>query len=120
MSSLAPLSNPEIRRLKAAAQHLKPAFKIGKAGLSPEFLRSVDEALAHNELIKVKFDEFKERRKTLAPELAEQTASHLVTLLGHVAVLYRRKRETDVPSPSPGGQGISHDSAIRAARVSRR
>jgi len=101
MSSLPRLSNPEIRRLKAAAQHLNATFKIGKAGLSAEFICSLDEALEHNELIKVKFDEFKEQRKELAPLLAEKTSSHLIMQVGHVAVLFRRKRETQAQSPSP-------------------
>ena len=88
------LTNAEIRRLKAEAQRLKATFKVGKAGLSPEFLRGLDAAFAHHELIKVKFDEFKDERKTLAPQLAEKTSSHLVWLIGHVAVLYRRKPAT--------------------------
>jgi RNA-binding protein len=80
-----------MRRLRAAAQHLKATFKVGKAGLSPQFIQSIDQALQHQELLKVKFDEFKEERKTLAPQLAERTASHLVMQVGHVVVLYRQK-----------------------------
>ena len=85
------LPNPEMRRLRAAAQHLKATFKVGKAGLSPQFIQSIDQALQHQELLKVKFDEFKEERKTLAPQLAERTASHLIMQVGHVVVLYRQK-----------------------------
>ena len=85
------LTNAELRRLKADAQRLKATFKIGRHGLSPEFLRSLDAAFLHHELIKVKFDEFKEEKKSLAPQLAEKTSSHLVWLIGNVAVLYRRK-----------------------------
>ena len=91
------LTNPEIRKLKAAAQRMKATFKVGKAGLSPQFLQSVDEGLKHHELIKLKFDEFKERKKELAPLLAEKTASHLIMQVGNVVVLYRRKPETPVP-----------------------
>jgi RNA-binding protein len=58
-------------------------------------LQSVRETLAHRELIKVKFDEFKDQRKTLAPELAEKTESRLVTLIGNVAVLYRQHPDPD-------------------------
>ena len=89
-------SNPEIRRLKAAAQRMKATFKVGKAGLSPQFLQSVDDGLKHHELIKVKFDEFKEQKKELAPVLAEKTSSHLVMQVGNVAVLYRQKTEAPV------------------------
>jgi len=87
------LSNPEIRKLKAAAQRMKATFKVGKAGLSPQFLQSVDEGLKHHELIKVKFDEFKEQKKELAPMLAEKTSSHLIMQVGNVVVLYRQKPE---------------------------
>jgi RNA-binding protein len=87
------LSNPEIRKLKAAAQRMKATFKVGKAGLSPQFLQSVDEGLKHHELIKVKFDEFKDQKKELAPVLAEKTSSHLIMQVGNVVVLYRQKLE---------------------------
>jgi RNA-binding protein len=87
------LSNPEIRKLKVAAQRMKATFKVGKAGLSPQFLQSVDEGLKHHELIKVKFDEFKEQKKELAPVLAEKTSSHLIMQVGNVVVLYRLKSE---------------------------
>lgn len=88
------LTNSERRRLKADAQRLKATFKIGKHGLSAPFLQGLDEALNHSELIKVKFDEFKEQRKALAPVLAEKTGSELLMLVGNVAVLYRRRPET--------------------------
>lgn len=86
-----PLTNPEIRKLKAQAQRLEATFKVGKAGLSEAFLKSVDEGLAHHELVKVKFAEFKEEKKTLAPELAERTSSQLIMRVGNVAVLFRPK-----------------------------
>lgn len=88
----------EIRRLKATAQLLKPTFKVGRAGLSPEFIRGLAEAFRHHELIKVKFEEFKEEKAELAPQLAEKTASHLIWLIGHVAVLYRRKQAEQPPA----------------------
>lgn len=88
-----PLSNPQIRQLKAQAQHMEATFKVGKAGLSDGFVKSVDEGLAHHELIKVKFVEFKDEKKTLAPQLAEKTNSHLIMRVGNVAVLYRAKKE---------------------------
>ena len=90
-------SNPEIRKLKAAAQRMKATFKVGKAGLSPQFLQSVDEGLKHHELIKVKFDEFKEQKKELALVLAEKTSSHLIMQVGNIIVLYRQKAKAPAP-----------------------
>jgi RNA-binding protein len=91
---LEPLNNSQIRKLKSAAQHLEPMLKVGKAGLSEGFVRSVDLALTQHELVKIKFAEFKEQKKELAPQLAEKTASHLVMRVGNVMVLHR-------PKPAP-------------------
>ena len=85
------LTNAQIRRLKAQAQQLNATLKIGKEGLSPQFLAALDHELNHRGLVKVKFDEFKEQKKELAPQLAEKSRSHLVTRVGNVAVLYRPK-----------------------------
>src|ERR1700740_675474 len=92
-----PLTNAEIRQFKARAQHLEPIFKVGKAGLSEGFVKSVAAGLDLHELVKVKFVEFKEEKKTLAPELAEKTSSHLVMRVGNVAVLYRAKKKEAEP-----------------------
>lgn len=85
------LPNRELRALKARAQLLKPMLKVGKEGLSAAFLKAADETITHQELVKVKFDEFKEQRKELARQLGEKLSAHLVMQVGHVVVLFRRK-----------------------------
>lgn len=85
------LTNTTLRELKSRAQLLKPTLKVGKDGLSPQFIAEVDQTLKHLELIKVKFEQFKEQKKELALELAERTSSHIVTRVGHVVVLFRPK-----------------------------
>ena len=95
---MVPLTNAQIRVFKAQAQRLKATLKVGKEGLSPQFFAALDEVLKHHELVKVKFDEFKEQKKELAPRLAEESRSHLVTRVGNVVVLYRPKaREEKQP-----------------------
>ncbi|HXG47535.1 MAG TPA: YhbY family RNA-binding protein [Methylomirabilota bacterium] len=95
----APLSSKQVRKLKALAQRLDATLRIGRQGLSDAFLQSLIRAFDHQELVKVRFDEFKEQRKTLAPALAARSGSHLVTLIGHVAVLYR-------PHPDPARRRV--------------
>jgi RNA-binding protein len=92
------LNNAQIRTLKAQAQRLKATLKVGKEGLSPQFLSALDDALKHHELVKVKFDDFKEQKKELSPQLAEETGSHLVTRVGNVVVLYRAKPNKEEPA----------------------
>ena len=69
-------------------------LKIGNDGISPQFLAALDDALKHHELVKVKFDDFKDQKKELAPQLAEKSGSHLVTRVGNVVVLFRPKPVT--------------------------
>ena len=88
------LGNPQIRKLKGLGQRLEPMLKMGKAGLSEGFVKSVDEALALHELIKVKFDDLKEQKQELAVQLATGTQSHLVMRVGHVVVLYRQNPDS--------------------------
>ncbi len=85
------LNNARIRDLKARGQLLKPTLRVGKEGLTPQFIAALNDALKHHELLKVKFDHLKDQKKELAPQLAEKTGSHLVTRVGNVVVLYRPK-----------------------------
>lgn len=90
-----PLTNAARRDLKARAQRLEPILKIGHAGVTPEFLASLDRALNDHELVKVRFSDFKEEKKTLTPILAEKSGSEVVMRVGNVAVFFRRR-----PAPS--------------------
>ena len=93
---LEPLDNPTIRKFKAATQLLEPMLKVGKAGLSDGFIKEVELALTQKELVKIKFAEFKDQKKELAPQLAERTQSHLIMRVGNVMVLHRPR-----PSAEP-------------------
>ncbi len=87
----APLTNPEKRDLKARAQRLDAILRLGHAGASDAFLSSLNDALARHELVKVKFTDFKEEKKNLAPQLAEKTGSEMIMQVGNVAVYFRRR-----------------------------
>ena len=85
------LTNAQIREFKARGQLMKPTLKVGKEGITPEFLAALNKALKHNELLKVKFAELKDQKKELAPQLAEKTGSQLIMRVGNVVLLYRPK-----------------------------
>ena len=84
-----PLTNAAKRDLKARAQRLEPVLKVGHAGITPEFLAGLDRALNDHELVKVRFSDFKEEKKTLAPMIAEKSGSELIMRVGNVAVFFR-------------------------------
>ncbi len=83
------MSAPKLSELKSRAQLLKPAIKLGKAGASPELLAELAKLLDLHGLVKMRFEGFKEERKTLSKELAEKTSATLVQQVGHTAVYYR-------------------------------
>ena len=83
-------SGAELRRLKGMAQRLNTVTRLGHGGLSPTFIAAVNHELANHELVKIKFTDFKDQKKELAAKLAEATNSHLIWVIGHVAVLYRK------------------------------
>ena len=86
-----PLTNPEKRKLKAEAQHLEPVVRVGKAGLTPPVLVSIEQALTSRQLIKIRFDHERDERDVLAAEVATATGAALIMQVGKVAVYYRPK-----------------------------
>ena len=83
------MSVPKFSELKSRAQLLKPSIKLGKAGASPELLAELGKLLDLHGLVKLRFEGFKEERKTLSKDLAEKTGATLVQQVGHTAVYYR-------------------------------
>ena len=86
-----PLTNAEKAELKRRASRQQPVVRVGHAGLTDAFLRSLDEALSVHQLVKIRFAVFKDQKKMLAPRIARQTGSELISRVGNVAVYFRRK-----------------------------
>ena len=64
---------------------------LDHTGAGDNGVPTLDDALRHAELLKVKFADLKDQKKELAPQLAEKTGSHLIMRVGNVVVLYRKK-----------------------------
>ena len=84
-----PLTNQGKRKLKAAAQHLDPIVRVGKAGLTGTVLQSIEQALTARELIKIRFEHDRDERDTLAGKIADTTGAALIMQVGKVAVFFR-------------------------------
>jgi RNA-binding protein len=67
---------------------------LGKHGVTEAFLSQIEGLLAHHELIKVKFLDFKDEKRGISEEIASRTRAELVRLIGNNAILYR-------PNPDP-------------------
>ena len=93
------LSSSERSFLRSQAHHLEPVVLIGKNGVSIGTIESVNKALETRELIKIKFREYKDEKKSLSHQLAESTESHIVGTIGHTVIIFRQ-------NPDPEKQNI--------------
>ncbi len=88
------LSGPQKRALRGQGHHLKPVVQIGRNGLSEGLIEASVQALMQHELIKISTSaEAPMDRKSAPRQLAEQTGSHLIQIIGRTALLYRRRFE---------------------------
>ena len=83
------LSSKQRKLLEKAAQPMSAMVQVGGAGMTEQQVAQIDRCLADHELIKVKFNEFKEDKKELTAEVVQKTDATLVRIIGNVAVLYR-------------------------------
>lgn len=81
--------------LRGLAHHLKPLVLVGQKGVTETLIEAVDEALELHELIKLKFNDFKDEKKTLAKEIEEKTRSEMVGMIGNVAIFYRQQPDEE-------------------------
>lgn len=81
--------------LRGLAHKLRPVIQVGKNGITPELIKAVDEALTIHELIKIKYGDFKEEKKELSEDIAQQTSSETVGLIGNVVILYRQNPDEE-------------------------
>jgi RNA-binding protein len=79
--------------LRTAAQQLPPIVMIGKNGMGPKIVAALEQVLEAHELVKVKFLDRKDDKRAITDDLANQTSSEVVTIIGHMAVFFRQQRD---------------------------
>ena len=89
------LTSKQRKFFEKEAHSLSPVVIVGGAGVSDGVVKMVDETLGIHELIKVRFNEFKEDKRELSEKIAEETNAVLVRLIGNIAIFYRPAEEED-------------------------
>lgn len=92
------LSKSSAKQLRAEAHRLKlkPVVMIGQNGLSDNVHMEIDNALSHHELIKIRVPGLDASdKKQMIGDIAQKHQASIVQTIGHVAVLYRRNKESD-------------------------
>tara|TARA_Y100001970_G_C14192957_1_gene836434 strand:+ start:418 stop:726 length:309 start_codon:yes stop_codon:yes gene_type:complete len=87
------LNSRQRKYLKSRAHHLDPVLIIGRNGISDGTIESLSKALKVKELIKVKFSDFKSEKKQLSNNIEKLTKSHLVSIIGNIAIFFRQNQD---------------------------
>ncbi|GAB4213423.1 MAG: YhbY family RNA-binding protein [Roseiflexaceae bacterium] len=90
------LTKTQREYLRKLAHDLKPVVQVGKNGLSDNLISSVDQALDAHELIKVKYQDFKDEKRELTDELVGATNAALIAIIGNIAILYREQPDPEL------------------------
>lgn len=81
--------------LEKAAHDMQPVVIVGGAGVTDGVMDMIDKSLAAHELLKVKFNEYKDEKVELTNEICAKTNATLVRVIGNIAILYREAEKPD-------------------------
>jgi len=83
--------------LRGLAHNLQPSILIGQKGLTDALVRAVNEELDRHELIKVKFNDFKDKttKQAIVASLEKQAGCIPVGMIGHTAIFYRQHSDPE-------------------------
>jgi len=81
--------------LRSLAHHLEPVVIIGKRGLTESVILKIDDALLAHELIKIKFLEFRDEKKSFSEEIVRRTQCDIIGRIGHIVMLFREHPEPE-------------------------
>ena len=80
--------------LRSLAHNIDPTVYIGKAGVTDNVTKEIDQCLEARELVKIKLQEGAELdAKTVANELAPGLRAEFVQAIGRKFTLYRESKE---------------------------
>lgn len=105
------LNSFQKKYLRGVAHDVNPIVLIGHNGLTEQVVKSIDQALNDHELIKIKFNSFKEKdqKDQINQDIEKSTGAELAGMIGHVSIFFRRNKEKEdqkifLPATKPGNK----------------
>lgn len=83
------MNSQERKKLTSAAASLSALVIVGQNGLTEGIVQKTVKVLDDHELVKIKFNEFKDEKKELTEELCQKSGAELVRIIGNTAILYK-------------------------------
>jgi len=80
--------------LRGVANKVEPIFQIGKGGITENLITQLSDALEARELIKITvLKTAPDYARDLANEIAEETNSEVIQVIGNKITLFRQRKE---------------------------
>lgn len=80
--------------LRSLAQKIQPVFQVGKNGITDSLIEDLSNALEARELIKITLlNSIPSDKNDIANEIANQTNSEFIQLVGNKLTLYKQNKE---------------------------
>ena len=89
------INSKQRKMLEKLAHDLQPIVIVGGAGVTDGVLEITKNSFASNELLKVKFNEYKDEKFELTNQICEYCDANLVRIIGNVAILYKPAEKED-------------------------
>ena len=89
------ITSKEKQKLKGLAHSIKPSVIIGKEGASKSTINSINNVLENKELIKVKFNLFKNEKDSIAKEIEDSCNATIVGQIGNILILFKQSPDID-------------------------
>lgn len=89
------LTSKQRKILEKAAHDLQPVVIVGGAGVTEGVISMVANSLKAHELLKIKFNEYKDEKVELTTYICSQCNATLVRIIGNVAILYKEAEKKE-------------------------
>lgn len=89
------LTSKQRKFLEKSAHSLEPIVIIGGNGLTPQVIEMILKSLEAHELLKVKFNDFKDEKSQLTQEICTQTDATLVRMIGNIAIIFKQNKNPE-------------------------
>ena len=89
------LTSKQRKVLEKYAHDLQPVVIVGGAGVTEGVVQKIADSLKAHELLKVKFNEFKDEKIELSNDIAQKCDATLVRVIGNVAIFYKEAEKEE-------------------------
>ena len=89
------ISSKNKQKLRGLAHSIKPSIIIGKEGFSKGAIDSVNNALEHKELIKIKFNSYQDEKHSIANNIENSCKAVIISKIGNILILFKQNSDID-------------------------